>query len=78
MAREMISQRRSDLLGGNTKLSPIETAAMLKMAEDGMDSKTAVDYLLQHRQEVKAEKKKKDDERPFWQKAGEATVNFMA
>lgn len=39
---------------------------MLKMAEEGLDSKTAVNYLLDFR---KASKKEKVDERPLWQKA---------
>ena len=36
------------------------------MAEEGLDSKTAVNYLLDFR---KASKKEKVDERPLWQKA---------
>lgn len=70
-AHELIKQRRSDLMGGNTRLKQSEAAALMKMREAGLDAKTAVKFLNEKREADEAA-------RPAWKKAGEGALNFAA
>jgi len=70
-AQDMIKQRRSDLMGGNTQLKQSEAAALLKMREAGLDAKTAIKLLTDKRNADEAA-------RPAWKKAGEGALNLAA
>jgi hypothetical protein len=70
-AKELIKQRRSDLMGGNTQLKQSEAAALLKMREAGLDAKTAIKLLTDKRNADEAA-------RPAWKKAGEGVLNLAA
>lgn len=67
-AQELIKQRRSDLMGGNTKLNPLQSAALLQMQKSGVTSDEAVNRVIRQGEGPA-------DDRPAWKKAGEAATN---
>lgn len=70
-AKQLIKQRRTDLMGGNTQLKQSEAVALLKMREAGLDAKTAIKLLNDKRQADEASS-------PAWKKAGEGALNLAA
>lgn len=55
-------------MGGNPNISPVESAALMKMQQDGVSSDEAVNMINQHRQETPTEPVNKPDNRPAWKK----------
>jgi hypothetical protein len=68
-AQNLIKQRRDDLMGGNTKLNPLQSAALVQMQKSGVTSDEAVKRVIQQGETPK-------DDRPAWKKAGEQATNF--
>lgn len=58
-AIEAIKSRRLDLLGGNNDISAVEQQALKSMQSDGMSAKEAAQALLDHRQSMQVEAKKR-------------------
>ncbi len=58
-AIEAIKSRRLDLLGGNNDISAVEQQALKSMQADGMSAKEAAQALLDHRQSMQEEAKKR-------------------
>jgi hypothetical protein len=76
IAYGMIKDHRKDLMKGNTGLSNIESAALLKMQQDGLSSEDAIRMLDENRKYNPSVPK--EDSRPLYKKAGEGAINLMA